>query len=72
MIPYGVRGNKRGWYQVQKTKMRFRELLSQFKSDKEIMSELGLKRRTFYRYKSIIKQEDRIIWRKIIEERESR
>jgi DNA invertase Pin-like site-specific DNA recombinase len=65
MIPHGVRGNKRGWYQVQKTKMRFRELLSQFKSDKEIMYELGLKRRTFYRYKSLIRQEDRILWQKM-------
>jgi DNA invertase Pin-like site-specific DNA recombinase len=65
MIPHGVRGNKRSWYQVQKTKMRFRELLSQFKSDKEIMDELGLKRRTFYRYKSIIIQEDAILWQKM-------
>jgi DNA invertase Pin-like site-specific DNA recombinase len=65
MIPHGVRSNKRSWYQVQKTKWRFRELLSQFKSDKEIMDELGLKRRTFYRYKSIIIQEDAILWQKM-------
>jgi hypothetical protein len=72
MIPHGVRGNKRGWYQVQKTKMKFRELLSQFKSDKEFMYELGLKRRTFYRYKSIVRQEDRIIWQKIMHKGEFR
>jgi|GEM_PF-1948061 len=69
MIPPGVRGDKRDWYHVGKTKMKFRELLAEFKSDKEIMQELGLKRRTFFRYKSIIIKEDRIIWRKIMEER---
>jgi DNA invertase Pin-like site-specific DNA recombinase len=72
MIPPGVRGNKRDWYHVRKTEMKFRELLAEFKSNKEIMDELGLKRRTFFRYKSIIRQEDRIIWRKIMEEREFR
>jgi DNA invertase Pin-like site-specific DNA recombinase len=68
MIPPGVRGDKRGWHQVQITKMRFRELLCQFKSDKEIMNELGLRRRTFYRYKSIIIQEDAKLWQKIMHE----
>jgi ACT domain-containing protein len=73
MIPQGIRGDKRGWHEVQIMKMRFRELLCQFKSDKEIMKELGLKRRTFYRYKSIIYKEDKEIWSKVmIEPLESR
>jgi ACT domain-containing protein len=66
MIPAGVRGNKKDCFQVRMTKMKFRELLAQFKSNKEIMQELGLKRRTFYRYKSIIMEEDRILWRKMM------
>lgn len=66
MIPQGVRGDKRGKYQVELMKMKFRQLLAQFKSNKEIMNELGLKRRTFYRYKSIIIEEDRILWRKMM------
>jgi DNA invertase Pin-like site-specific DNA recombinase len=65
MIPQEVRGDKRGKFQVELMKMRFRNLLDQFKSNKEIMQESGLKKRTFYRYKSIIIQEDRIIWLKM-------
>jgi DNA invertase Pin-like site-specific DNA recombinase len=65
MIPSGVGGDKRGKYQVQVMKMRFRNLLAQFKANKEIMEELGLRKRTFYRYKSIIIQEDIILWQKM-------
>ena len=71
MIPQGVRGDKRGWYQVRLIKIRFRKLLADFKSNKEIMHELGLKRRTFYRYKSIIIEEDRILWRKMMNREDS-
>ena len=66
MIPSGVRGDKRGWHEVRAIKVRFRELLAEFKSNKEIMIELGLKKRTFYRYKSIIVKEDRILWRRMM------
>jgi len=66
MIPSGVRGNKRGWHQVRRIKVRFRELFADFRSNKEIMTELGLKKRTFYRYKLIIIEEDRILWRKMV------
>jgi DNA invertase Pin-like site-specific DNA recombinase len=72
MIPQGVRGDKRGKYQVELMKLRFRELLSQLKSNKEIMKELALKKRTFYRYKTIIIQEDRILWQKIMHNGEFR
>lgn len=65
MIPPGVRGDKRGWHQVELIKFRFRKLLFQFKSNKEIMRELGLTKRTFYRYKSIIIKEDTILWREM-------
>ena len=66
MIPPGVRGNKRGWNQVELIKFRFRKLLFQFKTNKEIMLELGLKKRTFYRYKSLIIKEDTILWRDVM------
>jgi hypothetical protein len=61
LIPKGVRGNKRGKYQVRLMKIKFRLLLSEFKTNKEIMEEMGLKKRTFYRYKALIIREERII-----------
>lgn len=66
MIPKGVRGNKRGKYQVELMKIKFRLLLSEFKTNKEIMEEMGLKKRTFYRYKAIIIREERIIMKKMM------
>ena len=66
MIPPGVRGDKRGWHQVELIKFRFRKLLFQFKTNKEIMLELGLKKRTFYRYKAIIIREDTILWKEMM------
>lgn len=71
MIPQGVRGDKKGWHQVQATKVKFRELLTQFKSNNEIMTELGLKKTTFYRYKSIIMEEDRVLWMRMKKWRDS-
>jgi hypothetical protein len=57
MIQKGVRGNKRGRYQVKLMKIKIRLLLSEFKTNREIMDETGLKKRTFYRYKALIKEE---------------
>jgi DNA invertase Pin-like site-specific DNA recombinase len=57
-------GDKRGNFQMQLRKNKVRNLLDCFKSDKEIMLELGIKRRTYYRYKSSLIREDRIRWQK--------
>jgi len=60
------RGDKRDKYQVEITKRKFRDLLEHYWTDKQIMNELGLKRRTFYRYKSIILEEERLIWQRFM------
>jgi hypothetical protein len=65
LIPKGVRGNKRGKYQIELMKIKIRLLLSEFKTNKEIMEDMGLKKGTFYRYKAIIIREDRIILKRI-------
>ena len=59
-------GDKRGNYQMQLRKHKVRNLLECSKSDKEIMDELGIKRRTYYRYKSSIIREERILWQKMM------
>jgi len=50
--------------------MRFRNLSDQFKPNYEMMDGLRLMKRTFYRYKSIIVLEDRLIWQRIMARRE--
>jgi hypothetical protein len=70
MFLKGVRGDYVGKYQVEIMKMRFRKLSGQFKPNYEIMDGLRLTKRTFYRYKSIIVLEDRLIWQKIMARRE--
>jgi len=60
------RGDKRDKYQVEITKRKFIDLLYHSYTDKQIMNELGLKRRTYYRYKSIILEEERLLWKRIM------
>lgn len=59
-----------GNYQVEIMKMRFRNLSDQFKPNYEMMDGFRLMKRTFYRYKSIIVLEDKLIWQKIMARRE--
>jgi hypothetical protein len=59
-------GDKRGKYQLWVTKRKFIDLLYHSYTDKQIMNELGLKRRTYYRYKSIILEEERLLWKRIM------
>lgn len=59
-----------GNYQVEIMKIRFRNLSDQFKPNYEMMDGFRLMKRTFYRYKSIIVLEDKLIWQKIMARRE--
>jgi hypothetical protein len=65
VIPYGVRGNKRGKEERLRIVSEIRKL--QFtKNDYEIMDILGIPNSTYYRYKSRINKQDQEIWEKIV------